>query len=135
MDCKMVSKTPEIARRAGRPTGSTKKKYLTPQRMQDVEDTLTLLTGKAYEDSPTVPKGWDVEKWAESACYRATQVVWSILNEKDSDSLTAAQIIFRLAKKLESKNASRQAVEDTINALAAIKHVIVDAKIDQSQNS
>lgn len=126
----MATNTPEITRKAGRPKGSYKKKYMTPQRMQDVEETLTLLTGKAYENNPKVPNGWDVEKWAESACYRATQVVWEILNDKDSDSLTAAQIIFRLAKKLETKNASKQAVEDTINALAAIKHVIVDAKID-----
>ena len=96
--------------------------------MQDIENTLTLLTGTGYQDFPTVPKGWDAEKWAEAACHRATQVVWKILNQEDGDSLTAAQIIFRLAKKLESKNASRQAVEDTINALAAIKHVIVDAK-------
>jgi hypothetical protein len=123
-----------VAKR-GRPFGSFKKKKLTAEYMQEIDETLDVLTSVKYENCPKHPKGWDVEQWAQGACYRATQVVWEVLNEKDGDCLTAAQIIFRLAKKLESKNASRQAVEDTINALAAIKHVIVDAKIDQSQNS
>ena len=117
-----------VKKKPGRPFGSIKVKALTSEYMEEMEDTLTLLTGTSYQDFPSVPKGWDAEKWAESACYRATQVVWKMLNEENANSLTAAQIIFRMAKKLESKSASKQAVEDTINALAAIQHVIVDAK-------